>query len=473
MSEGSRATKPVDANWLGLVAESLPGVTWSTDTALRIATCQGTDVAHIAESGEDLCGTSLFELFQTEDIDFSPIAAHRRALNGQRCPIAFTLWNAPYRGFVAPMKTDGKTVGCVTVAFVLPTFESRYEAICDTTSDLILFLRPDGAIEEANQTATDSPREHVIGTTIFEFTPRHDHQRLRETMDRVLQTGTTATLEICFPRRFATSAWQTMRIGPVRTAGEITGLTILATDTTKHKHALEKLEAEEGLLRDLLELQDRERRLIAYEIHDGFIQDVVGARMILQGIRQSLSRYDAGIHKRFDSTVSLMARAINEGRRLISELRPMIIDEMGIVDAIDYLVGEEESRGDMEIRFTHRLELDRLPPLLQATVFRIVREAVTNARRHGRASIVEIRMTQVGAQHLIIEIQDNGKGFDVRQVPKDRYRPSGTCERARLFGGGASIESSPDSGTRITVKVATNPPNEVPQFHQANWTWTV
>ena len=364
-------------------------------------------------------------------------------------------------------------MGGAMVAFPLPTFESRYATIAETTADLILFLRPDGTIEEVNRTATGSPRERVIGRSIFEFTPRKTHKLMKKAMDQVLQTGSIATLEVRFPRRFETPAWQTMRIGPVRAAGQTTGLVLLATDITKQKHALEKLEAEEGLLRDLLELQDRERRLVAYEIHDGFIQDVVGARMILQGVRQTLLDLDASICGRLDTTVSLMARAINEGRRLISELRPMIIDEMGIIDAINYLVDEEMARDDMEIGFTHRIEIDRLPPLLQATIFRIIREAVTNARRHGHASHVEIRLTQIGAQHLLIEIQDNGKGFDLRKVPKDRFGLSGIRERARLFGGGASIESSPETGTRITVKVATNAPSETPQFDQTNWTWTV
>ena len=71
--------------------------------------------------------------------------------------------------------------------------------------------------------------------------------------------------------------------------GKTTGLVLLASDITQHKLAIQKLQAEEDLLRDLLELQDRERRMVAYEIHDGFIQEVVGARMMLQGLRQSMT----------------------------------------------------------------------------------------------------------------------------------------------------------------------------------------
>ena len=85
-----------------------------------------------------------------------------------------------------------------------------------------------------------------------------------------------ATLEMRFTRRYGEPSWQLMRIGPIQEEGKITGLVLLAADISTQKQALQKLLAEESLLRDLLELQDRERRMVAYEIHDGFIQDVVG-----------------------------------------------------------------------------------------------------------------------------------------------------------------------------------------------------
>jgi signal transduction histidine kinase len=286
----------------------------------------------------------------------------------------------------------------------------------------------------------------------------------------VLETNRVAALEVRFVRRFGQSSWQLMRIGPVRLHGKTTGLVLLASDITQQKLAIQRLEAEEELLRDLLELQDRERRMVAYEIHDGFIQDVVGARMILQGLKRSLTHVDAAVVKRFDGAVSLLAHAVNEGRRLISELRPMIIDEMGIIDAMEFLVGEEEARGDMEIRFAHRVQHERLPALLQATIFRITRESLNNARRHGVATRIDIRLTQIGAKYLILEIQDNGVGFNLDAVPSDRYGLAGIRERAQLFGGGATIESSPDKGTRITVKLSLDVPAEDHGSNHPDWT---
>lgn len=473
MSAESHIAPPEDINWPAVVAEAFPGIVWSTDTALRITSCQGADRQRLTAGDENLCGTSLFELFGTEDLSFPPIEAHRAALRGERVSLCFALRGTSYRGLVAPLHCDGRIVGCVTTAFELAAVDAQCEAIAHTTADLVLFLRPDGTINEINRTASGSEREYVIGKNVLSYAPPDARERLQEAMKHVLETGELVTLEVFFPRRFDNPAWQAMRIGPLRGMGRITGLVLLARDVTEQKRALEKLEDEEALLRDLLDLQDRERRLVACEIHDGLIQDVVGARMMVQGLVESLARQDAGVRTRLESALILLARAVNEGRRLISELRPMIIDEMGIREAIAYLVSEEEARGGLEIDFTPRLEAERFPPLLQATIFRIIREAIINARRHGHASHVHIRLTQIGQQHLIVEVQDDGSGFDPEQVSPNRYGLAGIRERARLFGGDASIESAAGRGTLITVKVAIGSPLHIKRFEQPNWTWTV
>lgn len=454
MSDGSQLADVADAQWRELVSESLPGVIWSADADLRIVTCQGRRLSTAMGTAGNLCGKTLFDVFGTTDPDFPPIAAHRQALAGVSSPVVFTLSHTTFHGYVAPLRWQGEVAGCVTLVSDSPRLDARRESIVKTVLDLVMFLDTQGRILEVNRTAIVLPQEHIVHRPIFDFVPTESHEPLRAAITSVLQTNRVATLEVRFVRRFGQPAWQLLRIGPIQVHGETTGLVLLASDITQHKEAIQKLQAEEDLLRDLLELQDRERRMVAYEIHDGFIQDVVGARMVLQGLRRSLTDLDAAVVRRFDSAVSLLAHAVHEGRRLISELRPMIIDEMGIVDAIEFLVGEEEARGGIEVTFVHRIHRDRLPGLLQATIFRITRESLSNARRHGAATRVDIRLTQIAEKYLILEIQDNGVGFDLETVPSDRYGLAGIRERAQLFGGGATIESSARRGTRITVKLA-------------------
>lgn len=458
MSRDGPVVDSEDAPWQELLLASLPGLTWSTDAELRIVTCHGSWLAAETASASDFCGKTLFELLDTSDPQAPSIAAHRRALAGYPGPLEIAWGGTTFHGSVAPLRSQGTVVGCVASVTNSPPLDVRHESIAKTVLDLIMFLDVDGTIQEVNRAAAGLPQEYIVGRPVYDFMPTESHEPLRAAVNSVLETNRVATLEVRFMRRFGQPAWQLLRLGPVQIHERTTGLVLLASDITQSKVVIQKLQAEEGLLRDLLELQDRERRMVAYEIHDGFIQDVVGARMILQSLRRWLVEQDAAVVRRYDSAVSLLAHAVNEGRRLISELRPMIIDEMGIVDAIEFLVGEEEARGGMTIHFDHRIHCERLPGLLQATIFRITRESINNARRHGAASHVEIRLTQIGDKFVILEIQDNGGGFDLNDVPSDRYGLAGIRERAQLFGGGATIETGPQCGTRITVKLALDVP---------------
>lgn len=472
MSRGSQVTAHDDSAWQRLAIECLPGIQWSTDTQLRIVSCGGNDEPHLCDSVL-LKGRTLYEVFGTDDPKFGPIAAHLRALENHADSFTCTLGGQEYHGQVAPIQRAEQVIGCTAILLQPQPLDDKWHSFAATCVDFILFIDPQGTVQDVNRTARGSSRERVIGRSIYEFTPPSSHKRLRSAIETVLLTGDVRTIEVRFPGRFGRVTWQSMRLGPVRKESKIIGAVLMATDITQRKLAVEKLVAEEGLLRRLLDLQDRERRMVAYEIHDGFIQDVIGAKMLIQSLQDSFEDESDSRQAELNSAVSLLHRAINEGRRLISELRPMIIDEMGIVDAIQYIVSEEEGRGQLAMSFRHRVSFERLAPLLQATIFRVVQEAVTNAKRHGKAKHVDIRMTEVGQRYVLLEIQDDGCGFDPSRIPNDRFGIAGIRERARLFGGGATIESRKGKGTRITVKLPFEIPYESPVNLPPNWKWTV
>jgi PAS domain S-box-containing protein len=243
----------------------------------------------------------------------------------------------------------------------------------------------------------------------------------------------------------------------------------IAYDITERKRVEEALRAERRLLRKLLDLQDRERRLLACEIHDGFVQDVVGAKLLVESVCGEMLDSQRSMPDELETVRSLLHRAINEGRHMISQLRPMVIDEMGIVEAINYLVGEEEASGKMSICFRHDVHFKRLPPLLEGTIYRIVQESLANAKRHSKSTEAEIHLLQVGHE-LRLEIIDAGIGFDVAQVPEDRFGLRGIRERARLFGGQAEIRSSPGQGTCVSVVLPMKLPDEVVEEYLARST---
>ncbi|OHB78013.1 MAG: hypothetical protein A2W31_17920 [Planctomycetes bacterium RBG_16_64_10] len=234
-----------------------------------------------------------------------------------------------------------------------------------------------------------------------------------------------------------------------RTTGECIGLVV---DLSDRKQAEERLRAEDLLLQRLLDLQERERQLFAYEIHDGFLQYAVGAHLELESVRNRMAGDGGRNLVKLTAAAKLLGEAIKEGRRLVGELRPLIIDEQGIMAAIEYLIGEETARGDLQIAFEHQVQFSRLPPLLEGTMFRIVQEAINNIRRHSGADRALVRLTQVN-DRVQIEIQDHGVGFDPESVPEQRFGLRGIRERARLFDGQAAIDSAVGRGTRILVEL--------------------
>jgi signal transduction histidine kinase len=223
---------------------------------------------------------------------------------------------------------------------------------------------------------------------------------------------------------------------------------LLSSAMSDQRRTLERVQSDELLLRQLLELQERERKSVAHEIHDGFAQFTIGAKMIIDGARGKFAEMDPDL----SASGRLLDKAVTEARRMISGLRPMIIDEKGIVNAVDYLVAEEEKVNSMSVTFTHELSRERFDPTLEAAVFRIVQEALTNARRHSQTKSARVNIRQANSK-LTIEVSDQGVGFNVDDVPSDRFGLRGIRERARLFNGKASIKSSPGEGTVIVVQV--------------------
>lgn len=204
--------------------------------------------------------------------------------------------------------------------------------------------------------------------------------------------------------------------------------------------------------RHLVRHHERLLQLLAYDIHDGLVQDIVGAQMALESVIESIGVAKVDCVQEVILIRGLLRKAIGEGRRMITTLRPMIIDEMGVVEAIHYLVAEEEATQRLNVTFTHDVRFDRLAPMLEGIVFRIVQESLNNVRRHSGARDAEVRLQQTDSA-LLIEIEDRGVGFDATQVKDHHFGLEGMRERARLFGGKATIRSVVGKGTIVSVKL--------------------
>jgi signal transduction histidine kinase len=226
----------------------------------------------------------------------------------------------------------------------------------------------------------------------------------------------------------------------------------LRHEIKERQRAEELLLKEQRYLRYLLELQDRDRQMVSYEIHDGLVQQLAAAIMQFEVFSRVAEQKAKEVWKTFESGVGMLNECMREARRLINGLRSPILDELGLVAAVEDLISQGSSQDKPEIDFVHHLDCERLAPSLETVVFRIVQESLTNARRYSQSERVLVRLTQRD-RYIRVEVQDWGIGFNPREVGDGHFGLEGIQERARLFGGSATITSALCKGTRIVVQL--------------------
>ena len=297
-------------------------------------------------------------------------------------------------------------------------------------------------------------REELLGRAVGEVIHADDVRSILLSVQRVLDGELTSfTSEVRYLRKNGSIVW-----------GRVTGTAIrdreghvmyglgMVEDITDRKDAEQRADREQQLLRQLLDLHERERKLIAYEIHDGLAQQLTGALFTFQALDQLREKNSPEAQRLFQTALQLLTDGIAETRRLISGLRPPILDESGVVVAIEYLVGDLEKRTGMEIDFAHDVRVHRLASPLENAIFRIAQEALTNATRYSQSPKIEVRLEQ-REQRIFLEVRDWGVGFQPDRIEDDHFGLRGIRERARLLGGNAEIESSPGKGTRVRVEL--------------------
>ncbi len=224
----------------------------------------------------------------------------------------------------------------------------------------------------------------------------------------------------------------------------------LEKEVAERRRAEARLQEKQQFMERLLTEHERHRQLIAYEIHDTFLQEVIAALMFIDSSHNQNDKYGSNT-QRLDRARELLRKAIDEARRMISGLRPPIIDEHGIAAAIEYLVNEMRLRG-LDVEFENRLDGQRVSPAADAAIFRIVQESLTNVERHSQARYARVSLERIG-DHLRLQIRDFGAGFTPEQVAEGHFGLQGIKERAGSIGARVSIHSRPGEGTEITVDI--------------------
>jgi signal transduction histidine kinase len=202
-----------------------------------------------------------------------------------------------------------------------------------------------------------------------------------------------------------------------------------------------------ALLRKVISAQEEERKRVARELHDETSQSLTAVVMGLEAMQAGLP---AGEPRRRLAEIRLIAvAALDEVHRLLHDLRPSVLDDLGLESAIRWCAERHLAPLGIAVRCEFSGLERRLPPEVETTLFRVVQEAVTNIARHAEAETVLIQCAAHDGA-VAIEIEDDGKGFDPAGIGLGL---TGMRERVELLAGTLAIESAPGQGTRLALSV--------------------
>ena len=210
------------------------------------------------------------------------------------------------------------------------------------------------------------------------------------------------------------------------------------------------------LSRRLIEVQEMERRTIARDLHDEIGQALTAMKLNLRELCDLPQGASLEVH--VTDSLEILDQVLQHIRSLVLDLRPSLLDELGLVPALRWYVGRQAGRAGWDLKFCADGITMRPSADVEIACFRVTQEALTNVARHAQAKKVDVRL-EMGNQELALIIRDDGIGFDPQYIrtgtpPGTSVGLSGMEERVRLVGGQIAIHSAPAMGTEIRATFA-------------------
>jgi signal transduction histidine kinase len=217
--------------------------------------------------------------------------------------------------------------------------------------------------------------------------------------------------------------------------------------------AREREQSRGELVGAVIAAQERERARVARDLHDQIGQSLTSVLLALRLVERSLGGDDDDARDRIEEVRDLVAEALDESRRLAFELRPTVLDDVGLRPALERLVGDLAARHPLVVALAvdGLTDDDRLTPETETVVYRVVQEALTNVVRHAGAAKVSVSVRRFESG-LVVTVVDDGHGFDPAEA-EGSLGLAGVRERAALVGGHVTITSSSGQGTTVELEV--------------------
>jgi signal transduction histidine kinase len=213
----------------------------------------------------------------------------------------------------------------------------------------------------------------------------------------------------------------------------------------------ERQRALASLVEQVIAAQDDERRRVAYDVHDGVAQLIVSAKQHLDTAADLCSRDPRRAASETAIAADRLGRAIAETRRILAALRPLAVDAGGLADASRQSLDEIARDTGWSVDLVENLGAARLPPAVETAAFRILQEALSNARKHAGTTRIEVVLSR-DTDRVHLDVRDYGVGLAAAGGARGLGLPS-MRERARLLGGSCVVEAATGGGTHVHAQL--------------------
>jgi PAS domain S-box-containing protein len=352
------------------------------------------------------------------------------------------------------------------VQSALDESEARFAAIVDSAMDAVITIDQAQRILVFNRAAEQvfrCLRQEALGAPLERFMPQRFRRAHHQHVAGFGRTGITN-------RRMGdrTILWALRADGeefPIEASISQTGperqrlYTVILRDITRRKQSEDAIRRSHAELRELsarvLEAREDEKTLIARELHDELGQALTALKMDVAWVRQHLPASEIALAAKIESMDRMLDSTVASTRRISSDLRPLMLDDLGLSDAADWLVKDFAKRSgvDCDLELADAEALAALSRPIATAVYRIMQESLTNVARHAAAKHARIAL-RVSGGDVTLTVDDDGRGIPAAKLEgTSSIGLKGMHERAYYLGGRTDIGTGPLGGTRVAARI--------------------
>ncbi|NQT63943.1 MAG: PAS domain S-box protein [Candidatus Marinimicrobia bacterium] len=440
------------------------------------------EIKYVSQKSEEIIGYTYkefinnpnlwFELVHPEDIPLLSQTTEQIVSSGKNSVREYRMRHksGEYRWFsdhVVPQRDNDDVIGFFGVARDV-TERKQADAQLQKLSQVfldgtvpVIIEDLEGVVQDMNDEAVilyGWPREELIGKPIKMLVPNARHAQADELLERCRTGKIVRNVEavrlqqggIEMPILLTLSLLTDEEDNPI-------GIASIATDITERRQAEEEISKSHKQLRALAKrlqtIREEEKTSIARELHDQLGHSLTALKIDLTSLAKKVDLNDKSVIEEVESMISMTSDSIDTVKRITTELRPGILDHLGLGATFKWQVKEFADRTKINYECVIPKTLKGLNKEKETTFYRILQESLTNVARHAEAKKIKVTLNQSG-QSIVLSVQDDGKGFEEAKV--DSLKSLGLVgmrERAYAVGGELTIQGSLGKGTTVTVSV--------------------